>query len=139
MKTSSNRSTNCEQLNEKSGGASSFSGDGGRLCGGGVGGRRNGGGMMVYKNGDRYEGNWASGKRSGQGIMTNHAGDYYKGQWKNDTLHGKGVFVIAATGESYEGHFKARQDSAEDCCRLKAPYCTAMDWLLIPAYCFAIP
>ena len=32
----------------------------------------------------------------------------------------------------------ARQDSAEDFCRLKTPRCTAMDWIFIP-YCFAIP
>ena len=33
----------------------------------------------------------------------------------------------------------ARRDSAEDFCRLKAPCCTAMAWIFIPAYCFAIP
>ena len=32
----------------------------------------------------------------------------------------------------------ARHDSAEDFCRLKAPCCTTMDWIFIPAYCFAI-
>ena len=34
---------------------------------------------------------------------------------------------------------QARHDSAEDFSRLKAPCCTAMDWIFIPAYCFAIP
>ena len=33
----------------------------------------------------------------------------------------------------------ARQDSAEHFCRLEAPCCTAMGWLFIPAYCFAVP
>ena len=33
----------------------------------------------------------------------------------------------------------ARHDSAEDFCRLKAPRCTAMDWIFIPAFCFAVP
>ena len=33
----------------------------------------------------------------------------------------------------------ARHDSAEDFCRLKALHCTAMDWIFIPAYRFAIP
>ena len=33
----------------------------------------------------------------------------------------------------------ARQDSAEDFCRLNARRCTAMDWIFILAYCFAIP
>ena len=33
----------------------------------------------------------------------------------------------------------ARRDSAEDFCRLKARRaCTAMAWIFIPAYCFAI-
>ena len=32
----------------------------------------------------------------------------------------------------------ARRDSAEDFCRLKARRCTAMTWIFIPAYCFAI-
>ena len=32
-------------------------------------------------------------------------------------------------------HMKARQDSAEDVCRLKSP----MGWFFIPAYCFALP
>ena len=34
---------------------------------------------------------------------------------------------------------QARRDSAEDFCRLKAPCCTAMAWIFIPAYCFALP
>ena len=33
----------------------------------------------------------------------------------------------------------ARHESAEDFCRLKARRCTAMDWIFIPAYSFAIP
>ena len=33
----------------------------------------------------------------------------------------------------------ARHDSAEDFCRLKARRCTAMAWIFIPAYCFALP
>ena len=32
---------------------------------------------------------------------------------------------------------EARQDSAEDFSRLNALRCTAMDWVLILAYCFA--
>ena len=34
---------------------------------------------------------------------------------------------------------EARHDSAEEFCRLKARRCTAMAWIFIPAYCFAIP
>ena len=47
----------------------------------------------------------------------------------------KTITVVA----SYVEIYNARHDSAEDLSRLKAPRCTAMDWILIPAYCFAIP
>ena len=33
----------------------------------------------------------------------------------------------------------ARQDSAEDFSRLNALLFTAMGWIFIPAYCFAVP
>ena len=33
----------------------------------------------------------------------------------------------------------ARHDFTDDFCRLKAQRCTAMDWIFILAYCFAIP
>ena len=33
----------------------------------------------------------------------------------------------------------ARHDSAEDFSRLNALLCTAMAWIFIPAYCFAVP
>ena len=33
----------------------------------------------------------------------------------------------------------ARQDSAEDISRLNVQRCTAMAWIFIPAYCFAVP
>ncbi len=46
-------------------------------------------------------------------------------------------------GEPLEEHEKdwcdARRDSAEDFSRLDALLFTAMAWILIPAYCFAIP
>ena len=34
---------------------------------------------------------------------------------------------------------EARHDSAEDFSRLDALLFTAMDWIFIPAYCFALP
>ena len=45
------------------------------------------------------------------------------------------LLIHTNTGCEYE----ARHDSAEDFCRLKAPCFTAVDWIFIPAYCFAIP
>ena len=39
----------------------------------------------------------------------------------------------------HTAYWQARHGSAEDFCRLKAPCCTAMDWIFIPAHCFALP
>ena len=51
------------------------------------------------------------------------------------------LFDFAGAAGDYEAlrADAARQDSAEDFCRLKAPRCAAMDRILIPASCFAIP
>ena len=46
--------------------------------------------------------------------------------------------AVAVAGTAAAYHL-ARQDSAEDFCRLKVQRCTAMGWILIPAYCSANP
>ena len=47
------------------------------------------------------------------------------------------VLVVAVGNVGLET--LARQDSAEHFSRLKVQRCTAMGWIFIPAYCFAIP
>lgn len=44
-----------------------------------VSGKRDGQGMMVYSNGDMYQGAWAEGERSGIGILTCENKDRYEG------------------------------------------------------------
>ena len=59
-------------------------------------------------------------------------------------LRSNGTLTMAATtptarASGFRWHKEpARRDSAKDFCRLKVQRCTAMDWILISAYCFAI-
>ena len=52
--------------------------------------------------------------------------------------YAQGQFIDFVAGKFYRLDLLARQDSAEDFCRLKSRRCTAMDWIFIVAYCFAI-
>ena len=54
-------------------------------------------------------------------------------------FHMAGSIPEAAVMGVDAGMDMARHDSAEYSCRLKARRCTAMDWIFILAYCFAIP
>jgi hypothetical protein len=91
-------------------------------------------GLMVYVNGDQYEGNWKDNKRHGTGTMKyyydgnsytgnweddkKHAtkkreigimnfknGNIYKGQWENDMMHGNGELRFS-NGDNYVGTFE---------------------------------
>ena len=59
-------------------------------------------GIMIYKNGDKYDGDWVNGKREGKGIMTYSNGGKYDGEWKNDKRMGEGI-LIYKNGDKYEG------------------------------------
>lgn len=52
--------------------------------------------VVVYKNGDEYDGDWVNGKAHGNGkskILPKELFDnrisYYEGEWFEDYLHGK--------------------------------------------------
>ena len=47
-------------------------------------------GVLVYPNGDRYEGDWVNGAKNGQGVLVYMTGDKYTGDWSNDKKDGKG-------------------------------------------------
>lgn len=64
----------------------------------------------MYRNGDKYEGEWKAGKRDGQGTMWVNAGNgryavEYSGGWKDGKTHGFGV-LYNEYGEKYEGCFE---------------------------------
>lgn len=48
---------------------------------------REGRGIMVYPNGDIYEGEWKRDKKEGKGEFFDSNGNKYEGEWKNDELY----------------------------------------------------
>ena len=65
-------------------------------------GKRQGGGKMIYKNGDRYDGQWYNNKRWGMGSAWYANGDRYDGEWARDVHNYKGSMRYA-NGDRYEG------------------------------------
>ena len=47
----------------------------------------------IYKNGNRYEGNYKNNKSEGKGIYYWNNGDRYEGDWKNRKINGKGIWL----------------------------------------------
>ena len=63
-------------------------------------------GILIYKNGDRYYGNFENGEKSKKGIYYfQKEGVKYKGEWKSNKMDGYGVYHYA-NGTVYEGYFK---------------------------------
>lgn len=65
----------------------------------------NGKGTMIYKNGDKSEGNWVNEKREGHGIIEYANGDKFDGNFINDKKEGKGMCQYS-DGSKYEGEYK---------------------------------
>lgn len=64
-----------------------------------------GSGLMVFANGDRYDGNFEDGLRSGCGTLTFADGQQYVGQFADDRFNGIGQWIGLA-GERYVGQFQ---------------------------------
>lgn len=62
-------------------------------------------GLLIYKNGERYIGNFQNGKKSRYGIYYFKNGAKYKGEWQNNKLNGYGIYYYP-NGSIYEGYFK---------------------------------
>lgn len=71
-------------------------------------GRRHGDGLMVFANGDRYEGNFVQNHLSGYGKMKYGDGSSYEGNWYKDMYEGEGTY-ISADGEVIKGRFHEGQ------------------------------
>jgi hypothetical protein len=67
-------------------------------------GKANGRGTYVWKNGDRYEGEWKDCLKNGKGEDNFSNGDVYKGFYKDGKPHGKGVYKWK-NGSTYHGEF----------------------------------
>lgn len=62
-------------------------------------------GVMVYSNGDRYDGEYRDGQRHGCGALTFSSGRRYVGQFQRDQFHGIGVWMLE-NGDRYIGKFQ---------------------------------
>lgn len=62
-------------------------------------------GIMVFTNGDRYDGEFEAGQRNGCGTFTFANGRQYMGQFQADRFHGVGIWELE-TGERYVGQFE---------------------------------
>ena len=65
----------------------------------------NGAGVIVFPDGEKYEGEWKNAKKHGQGTFTWTNGNKYFGGWNNGKKHGVGTFLWPS-GNQYEGDFK---------------------------------
>jgi len=68
-------------------------------------GQRHGKVIMMYENGDVYEGYWKDGKMHGKGTMRYENGDVYVGDWKDGKMDGEGTMRYE-NGDVYEGDWK---------------------------------
>jgi hypothetical protein len=73
----------------------------GNLCDGAISTAR---GIMLYANGDVYNGEWYNDLKHGPGVMNYANGDVYAGQWENDLKHRKGN-MFYANGDKYNGQW----------------------------------
>ena len=66
----------------------------------------NGRGIMVFSNGDRYDGDFHDGQRNGCGTFNFSSKDKrYTGQFQNDHFHGLGKLIFK-NGDQYIGELK---------------------------------
>jgi serine/threonine-protein kinase PpkA len=63
-------------------------------------------GTYYYENGERYVGEFEDGKINGTGTYYYNSGNHYEGTWKDGIKSGTGTHYYAARGERYEGEFK---------------------------------
>ena len=61
-------------------------------------------GTYYFSDGTIYEGEWVDNAREGHGKMTDPDGSYYEGEWKNNQRNGYGK-EVNRNGQ-YEGYFK---------------------------------
>ena len=68
-------------------------------------GQRHGKVIMMYENGDVYEGYWKDGKMHGKGTMRYENGDVYEGDWKDGKMDGEGT-MTNKKGAKYSAKWK---------------------------------
>lgn len=64
-------------------------------------GKISGNGLMIYKNGDRYDGNWLEGAYHGKGKLTLASGETFTGEFKFGKRSGKGTHMKLGPKDKY--------------------------------------
>ena len=54
--------------------------------------QKHGHGTKVFKNGDKYVGEWSKDKATGKGKFWSSEGDYYEGYWLDGKANDYGVY-----------------------------------------------
>jgi hypothetical protein len=67
--------------------------------------KREGKGLMIYSNGDVYEGSWQADLKHGYGILEKKNQDKYHGYWNNGLKEGQGYYYYSSTGKIYLGEW----------------------------------
>lgn len=62
-------------------------------------------GILIFSNGDRYEGGFHQGKFHGKGIWLLNNGLLYIGGFYKDKFHGKGIIFNSKTVKEYRDNF----------------------------------
>ena len=65
-------------------------------------------GVQLYKNEDKYFGNFRKGKKDGIGVFFFKNGAKYLGEWKKNKMEGYGIYHFS-TKAKYEGYFKGNK------------------------------
>ena len=70
-------------------------------------GKRNGKGTMHYRDGSVYSGEWLNDNYHGQGVLVYKNGDRWEGEWKNGKRHtGFGDYELSKEEQHYKGEMK---------------------------------
>lgn len=67
--------------------------------------KENGTGLLIFTNGDRYEGDFVKGEIAGRGIYTYSDGAIFKGEFLNGKRTGNGIHILPDKSE-YNGKWK---------------------------------
>lgn len=62
----------------------------------------------------RYDGEFVDGKREGRGVLMYSNGDNYNGEWMNNLFHGSGIFVTKEFNTGLAAHRGQRYEGAYD-------------------------
>ena len=70
-------------------------------------------GCMIYKNGDKYMGEWVNGCKENYGVYTYANGDKYEGDWKHGIKCGRGKYTYT-DGRILQGIFSRCMYNSHD-------------------------